>query len=218
MPAVLSFLKGIPMNRFLICIVFSVAALFATATSYAQRSNEMNVDLGATDLSVNVDMAALEFNVEIEFAIPFTDRALVVSVGTSGLIIAPIAPENDDKMFIRYGSPDSKEKLASDAAAAEANEKVGIHGVSVIFRKPPTKGDPFGQTTKKKIEDAGFTITQTGKNKSHYTVTLPKPVTQELATDSMRCSQLLLHRKRIRPCVFVAENLIVLLPEMFRLS
>jgi hypothetical protein len=93
------------------------------------------------------------------------------------LNIAVVAP--DEKIFIRYGSPDTKEKLAADAKAAK--DEIGIHGVSVIFRKPPTTGKPFGQTTKKAIEDAGFTITQTGKTKSHYTVTLPDPVTDDVA-------------------------------------
>ena len=93
------------------------------------------------------------------------------------LQIAVVAP--DEKMYIRYGSPDTKDKLAADAKAAK--DKIGIHGVSVIFRKPPTSGDPFGQTTKKAIEDAGFTLTQTGTNKSHFTVTLPDPITQEVA-------------------------------------
>jgi hypothetical protein len=118
------------------------------------------------------------------------DFSLETSLIYKTALQAILAPVSNDKCMVRYGSPDTKEKLAEDAKAAEENEKVGIHGVSVIFRKPPTKGDAFGKTTKKKLEDAGFTVTQTGKNKSHYTVTLPKPVTQAVADKFNGCFEI----------------------------
>ena len=113
----------------------------------------------------------------------FADYVLEVDMFPVTAFTYVIADDKTEKKYVRYGAPDSmtKEKLASDAAAAKANEKIGIHGVSVILRKPPTKGGAFGQATKKAIEDAGFTLTQTGNKKSHYTVTLPDPVNQEVA-------------------------------------
>ena len=80
------------------------------------------------------------------------------------------------KRLIRYGSPDSLEKLAADAAAGEA--KMGHHGVSAMLRKPPSF--PYGQADFDEVARF-FKIIQTGDNKSHYTVILPKPVTQEVA-------------------------------------
>jgi len=80
------------------------------------------------------------------------------------------------KKLIRYGSPDTAEKLAVDAARAEAT--IGYHGVSAMLRNPPSF--PHGQAD---VAEAAkfFQIAKTGTNPSHYTVILPKPVTQEVA-------------------------------------
>lgn len=81
---------------------------------------------------------------------------------------------SDEKKFIRYGNgPETMARFANDAAAAES--QIGIHGVSVILRKPPA-----GPRLEAIVRDAraNFRITQTGRNKFHYTVELPKPVTQ----------------------------------------
>ena len=85
-------------------------------------------------------------------------------------------PDDGKKKLVRYGSPDSVERLADDAARAEA--QIGLHGVSVIYRKPPLF--PHGEAEKAAAEKE-FTIVQTGANKDHYTVILPKPVTQAVA-------------------------------------
>jgi hypothetical protein len=80
------------------------------------------------------------------------------------------------KKLIRYGSPDTVEKLAEDAARAEAS--LGHHGVSAVLRNPPSF--PHGQAEFDEAAKA-FPIIQTGKNPHHYTVILPKPVTQAVA-------------------------------------
>jgi hypothetical protein len=80
------------------------------------------------------------------------------------------------KNLIRYGSPDTVEKLAEDAARAEAS--LGHHGVSAILRNPPSF--PHGQAECDEAAQA-FPIIQTGRNPHHYTVMLPKPVTQAVA-------------------------------------
>ena len=80
------------------------------------------------------------------------------------------------KKLVRYGSPDTAEKLAADAAKAEAN--IGYHGVSAMLRNPPRfphRQAEFGEAANV------FRIVKTGKDPSHYTVILPKPVTQEVA-------------------------------------
>jgi hypothetical protein len=80
-----------------------------------------------------------------------------------------------EKRLVRYGSPDSIDKLVADAAKAEG--VIGLHGVSAIFRKPP-KGS-HGQADFDEVT-RHFPVIQTGANKAHYTVVLPKPVTQEI--------------------------------------
>jgi hypothetical protein len=95
----------------------------------------------------------------------------------SGICPGDVAPNNAaGKKLVRYGGPDTAEKLASDAAAAEV--AIGHHGVSTMLRKPPSF--PHGQAD---FGDAGkvFPIVKTGANPSHYTVVLPKPVTQAVA-------------------------------------
>ena len=84
----------------------------------------------------------------------------------------------DGKSLVRYGSPDTVERLAADAAAAEAKLGLGHHGVSAMLRKPPKF--PHGQADYSEAAKA-FDIIQTGENRSHFTVILPKPVTQAVA-------------------------------------
>jgi hypothetical protein len=79
------------------------------------------------------------------------------------------------KLLIRYGEPVSAIAMAADAAAAKT--ALGVHGMSVILRKPPS--GPHGQAEVLDVT-VQFAIVQTGKNRSHYTVELPDPVTQEV--------------------------------------
>jgi hypothetical protein len=96
------------------------------------------------------------------------------SSGTSSSGNAPTA--GGGKKLVRYGSPDTAEKLAADAAKAEAT--IGYHGVSAMLRNPPSV--PHGQADFGEAARV-FQIIKTGTNRSHYTVILPKPVTQEVA-------------------------------------
>ena len=93
------------------------------------------------------------------------------ATGSSGH--APAA--GGGKKLVRYGSPDTTEKLAADAARAEAT--LGYHGVSAMLRKPPSF--PHGQADFGEAAKV-FQIIKTGKDPSHYTIILPKPVTQEV--------------------------------------
>jgi hypothetical protein len=96
--------------------------------------------------------------------------------GISPKAICPAPGNVGGKKLVRYGSPDTAAKLAADAAAAEA--KLGHHGVSAMLRNPPKF--PHGQADFGEAAKV-FQIIKTGDNPSHYTVILPKPVTQEVA-------------------------------------
>jgi hypothetical protein len=62
-------------------------------------------------------------------------------------------------------------ELAGDAANAE--EKIGIHGVSTTTK--PNLKNPGGTAAKSAVESA-FNVVKTG-GRNHWTVVLPKPVT-----------------------------------------
>jgi RHS repeat-associated protein len=83
-----------------------------------------------------------------------------------------------DLYLVRFGDlPESREKLAADAAEAQAG---GFpHGVSSFLRaKPPTNGRYA------KLLDVmrRFEIKKTGRA-DHFTIVLPNPVTQQVAID-----------------------------------
>ena len=83
-----------------------------------------------------------------------------------------------DEVLKRFGTdPESAEKLAGDAAKAEAI--IGIHGVSVTARETTAT---VGSATRSEIE-RHFTVhdTPSRRDKGHRTVELPKPVTLEVA-------------------------------------
>jgi hypothetical protein len=83
-----------------------------------------------------------------------------------------------EELLKRFGAdPESVEKLAGDAANAEA--VLGIHGVSVTARE--TKA-PAGRASRPDVEQH-FKVhdTPSRRDKRHRTVELPKPVTQEVA-------------------------------------
>ena len=84
----------------------------------------------------------------------------------------------DDEILKRFGlDPETAERLASDAAMAE--EKMGIHGVSVTARETNA---PAGRAGRSELERY-FTVhnTPSRRDKDHRTVELPKLVTQEVA-------------------------------------
>ncbi|MBI1831834.1 MAG: hypothetical protein HYR84_10330 [Planctomycetes bacterium] len=89
----------------------------------------------------------------------------------------PVAtdPGKPGKQLVRYGTePESVEKLAKEAAAALAQPKLGIHGVSVFYRNPVPAAAEFAEVQKH------FNVYKTLR-KGHYTIELPNPVTQDAA-------------------------------------
>lgn len=84
-----------------------------------------------------------------------------------------------DEVLKRFGTdPEPAEKLASDAAAAEAGA-VAVHGVSVTARETNA---PAGRAARAEVEKH-FRVhdTPSRRDKRHRTVELPKPVTQDVA-------------------------------------
>lgn len=76
----------------------------------------------------------------------------------------------------RFGqAPESAQKLAEDAARAEA--VIGIHGVSVTAR-PPKRPAP---AARRSDVEKHFPVHNTGNDPLHRTVELPQPVTQDVA-------------------------------------
>jgi RHS repeat-associated protein len=89
---------------------------------------------------------------------------------------APQSSGNDETLT-RYGDkPETVERLAEQAAKAEAHPKVGIHGVSTTTKPNPT--NPGGQAPRSTVEQQ-FKVHNT-LGKGHRTVELPKPVTQQV--------------------------------------
>jgi RHS repeat-associated protein len=84
------------------------------------------------------------------------------------------------KWLVRFGDEaESVEKLASDAAKAEKN---GFpHGVSTKQVDKVAGSDKVHKSAEQSEVEKVFTVEQTGSKKSHHTVILPKPVTQEIA-------------------------------------
>jgi hypothetical protein len=80
------------------------------------------------------------------------------------------------KLLKRFGTDvESLEQLAGDAAHAARN---GFpHGVS--FTSHVTSSRAGSIVSVEALETAGFKVEQTGARKSHYTVHLPEPLTQE---------------------------------------
>ncbi|MBL8234642.1 MAG: RHS repeat-associated core domain-containing protein, partial [Bryobacterales bacterium] len=90
------------------------------------------------------------------------------------------APQSSgsDETLTRYGDkPETVERLAEQAAKAEAHPKVGIHGVSTTTQPKPNL--PGGQASRSAVEGQ-FKVHNT-LGKGHRTVELPKPVTQQIA-------------------------------------
>ena len=135
----------------------------------ATRSNATAVTAAQAGAVVGEGLGTIDQPVQISVGNPVRGSA---AKGSSGL--APAA--GGDKKLVRYGSPDTAEKLAADAARAEAT--IGYHGVSAMLRKPPNF--PHGQADFGEAAKV-FQIIKTGRDPSHYTIILPKPVTQEVA-------------------------------------
>jgi hypothetical protein len=88
-----------------------------------------------------------------------------------------------DEILKRFGAePESAERLAAHAAAAEA--LLGIHGVSVTGRETTA---PAGRARRVDVEPV-FRVHDTPSRRDplHRTVELPKPVTPEVADEFNR--------------------------------
>jgi hypothetical protein len=122
------------------------------------------------------------YNVEVdEYHIDFVDKEKASGwvhngLGGAGCAVATAAdPAKPGKKLVRYGTaPESVAKLAGEAAAALANPKVGVHGVSVFYRNPVPAAAEFAEVQKY------FNVYKTLR-KGHFTVEIPSPVTQEVA-------------------------------------
>jgi pretoxin HINT domain-containing protein len=90
------------------------------------------------------------------------------------------APDPDMRLY-RFGrGPETVEGLSADAARAAANDPPFPHGVSTSSRLPSrmaASGD-YRSATVRQLQDAGFTVEQTGQRSAHHTIHLPDPVTQ----------------------------------------
>lgn len=77
----------------------------------------------------------------------------------------------------RFGAaPETREKLAADAARAEG--ALRIHGVSTTSQVNPARGVP--PSAEVENIERHFRVHKTA-GPHHYTVELPKPVTQDVA-------------------------------------
>ncbi|MCQ9183237.1 HINT domain-containing protein [Streptomyces sp. IBSBF 2953] len=88
---------------------------------------------------------------------------------------------DDAVTLYRFGSgPETTEKLAQDAANAEAHDFP--HGISTSKRLPPKikESGEYRSTSVGDLRERGFQVEHTGKNQAHHTVHLPKPVTDEV--------------------------------------
>ncbi len=120
-------------------------------------------------ISVNVErIICVGGQVVLAIGINATKLGPVLDAIKNALMSGTGETPGGGKKLVRYGSPDSVEKLAADAAAAEA--KLGYHGVSAILRNPPKF--PHGQADFGEAAKV-FKIIKTGNNPSHYTVILP---------------------------------------------
>lgn len=97
--------------------------------------------------------------------------------------VVPIPPisnteDNDPLKYIRFGSePETLETLKQKSQEAENNGYP--HGVSVIERKPTTKDYVYNKVASRKLARSNFEIVKIGPNPQHYTVKLPKNLTQK---------------------------------------
>jgi hypothetical protein len=82
------------------------------------------------------------------------------------------------EMCIRMGGPASAETLAQQAAHSES--QLGVHGVSVYVRRPlGVKALDYGVADVPAVRRE-FPMHKT-MGRGHYTVELPRPVTQDVA-------------------------------------
>ncbi|MFC9606944.1 polymorphic toxin-type HINT domain-containing protein [Streptomyces niveus] len=104
-----------------------------------------------------------------------------VLAGATPVLVHNCNDIDDATTLYRFGSgPETTEKLAADAANAENHDFP--HGISTSTRLPPKirKSGEYRSTTVGALRERGFRVEQTGQNKAHHTVHLPKPVTDQV--------------------------------------
>jgi hypothetical protein len=109
---------------------------------------------------------------------------LIVRQTTAGCrVSSPHARSAPDEILKRFGiDPEPADDLAAQAAAAE--QRLGIHGVSVTARETTA---PAGRAIRSDVERA-FRVHDTPgrRDRLHRTVELSKPVTAEVAAEFNR--------------------------------
>jgi hypothetical protein len=100
----------------------------------------------------------------------------VYQVGELGLVVHNAGP-----CLVRFGQEiESASQLASDAARAVRN---GFpHGVSTTLVERISGSDKLHKFATLAEVQAAFVVEQTGSKLAHYTVHLPHPVTDEVAS------------------------------------
>ncbi|MFJ9544380.1 RHS repeat-associated core domain-containing protein [Streptomyces sp. NPDC101225] len=104
-----------------------------------------------------------------------------VLAGATPVLVHNCEEIADATTLYRFGSgPETTEKLAADAANAEQHDFP--HGISTSTRLPPKikESGEYRSTTVGAVRERGFRVEQTGRNKAHHTVHLPKPVTEQV--------------------------------------
>jgi RHS repeat-associated protein len=89
-------------------------------------------------------------------------------------------PETDSTIYRMGNSKESGTRLSNKAADAES--KIGTHGVSGSTNKP---SGPCSSASCSRLKAAGFPVraTPTKADAGHVTIEMPKPVTKEVADD-----------------------------------
>lgn len=89
------------------------------------------------------------------------------------------AVTGSEKILYRRGAYDTTKALRTQSAAAE--KQMGVHGVSVSTSPAAKPGQVVRCTTCSQVEAAGFKVEKTGADPNHYTVIMPKVITNEVS-------------------------------------
>ncbi|MDO6464458.1 polymorphic toxin-type HINT domain-containing protein [Pseudoalteromonas carrageenovora] len=122
----------------------------------------------------DISIIQIEINQEPRYAYNFTvDTDHTYFVGKTNMWV-------HNACYVRFGEgPESANDLAAQAAKAEQNDFP--HGVSVMKKDRVSGSDKQHRSASTDSVESEFNVTQTGGNKKHHTVELPKPVTEEVA-------------------------------------
>lgn len=85
------------------------------------------------------------------------------------------------KMLYRRGAWDTRQLLRQQSAAALAEPRIAIHGVSASTSPAAKAGQVVRCATWCSVEAAGFKVEKTGNDPNHYTVHMPENITGEIS-------------------------------------